>query len=168
MTLSYLLLLSPWQRLQQRTSWQFLLQIVLNQSTQMSKYIKMYYFNRILRLQVYFILFFAGARNQPLVQLQRKSLQLSTNSNYTSLSAVLTIARSQYEIGGFPYLLGQETNSSGQWKSPMLKMVWNFMKSMKEWCCILELAFCWANLERERFTAVRAKLKLSSTLFNYH
>ncbi|XP_076008221.1 protein FAM171A2 [Genypterus blacodes] len=54
-----------------------------------------------------------GARNQPLVQLQRKSLQLSTTSNYTALSAVLTTARSQDEIGGFPYLLGQETNSSG-------------------------------------------------------
>eukprot|EP00064_Thunnus_orientalis_P008544 superscaffoldBa00001024_g8567 len=57
--------------------------------------------------------FFAGARNQPLVQLQRKSLQLPSNSNYTALSAALTTARSQYEIGGFPFLLGQETNSSG-------------------------------------------------------
>uniref|UniRef100_A0A4W5K682 Family with sequence similarity 171 member A2 n=1 Tax=Hucho hucho TaxID=62062 RepID=A0A4W5K682_9TELE len=54
-----------------------------------------------------------GARNQPLVQLQRKSLQLPANSNYTALSAVLTTARSQYEIGGFPYLLGLETNSTG-------------------------------------------------------
>ncbi|KAJ7984410.1 hypothetical protein DPEC_G00354550 [Dallia pectoralis] len=54
-----------------------------------------------------------GARNQPLVQLQRKSLQLPAESNYTSLSAVLTTARSQYEIGGFPYLLGLETNSTG-------------------------------------------------------
>ncbi|XP_029953603.1 protein FAM171A2 [Salarias fasciatus] len=54
-----------------------------------------------------------GARNQPLVQLQRKSIQLPPNSNYTALSAALTTARSQYEIGGFPFLLGQETNSSG-------------------------------------------------------
>ncbi|XP_049915299.1 protein FAM171A2 isoform X1 [Epinephelus moara] len=54
-----------------------------------------------------------GARNQPLVQLQRKSLQLPSNSNYTALSAALTTARTQYEIGGFPFLLGQETNSSG-------------------------------------------------------
>ncbi|XP_034050283.1 protein FAM171A2 isoform X2 [Thalassophryne amazonica] len=54
-----------------------------------------------------------GAHNQPLVQLQRKSIHLSTNSNYTALSAALTTARSQYEIGGFPFLLGQETNSSG-------------------------------------------------------
>lgn len=56
---------------------------------------------------------FIGARNQPLVQLQRKSLQLPADSNYTALSAVLTTARSQYEIGGFPYLLGLETNSTG-------------------------------------------------------
>ncbi|XP_020506188.2 protein FAM171A2 isoform X1 [Labrus bergylta] len=54
-----------------------------------------------------------GARNQPLVQLQRKSLQLPSNSNYTALSAALTTARTQYEVGGFPFLLGQETNSSG-------------------------------------------------------
>lgn len=58
--------------------------------------------------------FRAGARNQPLVQLQRKSLQLPSNSNYTALSAVLTTARTQDEIGGFPFLLGQETNSSGR------------------------------------------------------
>lgn len=61
----------------------------------------------------FFICLFLGARNQPLVQLQRKTLQLPSNSNYTSLSAALTTARSQYEIGGFPFLLGQETNSSG-------------------------------------------------------
>ncbi|KAL3051868.1 protein FAM171A2 isoform X1 [Trematomus bernacchii] len=54
-----------------------------------------------------------GGRNQPLVQLQRKSLQLPSDSNYTALSATLTTARTQYEIGGFPFLLGQETNSSG-------------------------------------------------------
>lgn len=56
----------------------------------------------------------AGARNQPLVQLQRKSLQLQSSHNYTALSAALTTARTQYEIGGFPFLLGQETNSSGR------------------------------------------------------
>ncbi|XP_061563934.1 protein FAM171A2 isoform X1 [Cololabis saira] len=54
-----------------------------------------------------------GAPNQPLVQLQRKSIQLPSSSNYTALSAALTTARSQYEMGGFPFLLGQETNSSG-------------------------------------------------------
>lgn len=55
----------------------------------------------------------AGPRNQPLVQLQRKSLLLPPNSNYTALSATLTTARTQYEIGGFPFLLGQESNNSG-------------------------------------------------------
>ncbi|CAG03025.1 unnamed protein product, partial [Tetraodon nigroviridis] len=54
-----------------------------------------------------------GARNQPLVQLQRKSLLLPPNNNYTALSAALTTARTQYEMGGFPFLLGQESNSSG-------------------------------------------------------
>lgn len=47
------------------------------------------------------------------MQLQRKSLQLPSDSNYTALSATLTTARTQYEVGGFPFLLGQETNSSG-------------------------------------------------------
>lgn len=55
----------------------------------------------------------AGGRNQPLVQLQRRSLLLPPNNNYTALSAALTTARTQYEIGGFPFLLGQESNSSG-------------------------------------------------------
>lgn len=55
----------------------------------------------------------AGGRNQPLVQLQRMSLLLPPNNNYTALSAALTTARTQYEIGGFPFLLGQESNSSG-------------------------------------------------------
>ncbi|XP_068439591.1 protein FAM171A2 isoform X2 [Clinocottus analis] len=54
-----------------------------------------------------------GARSQPLVQLQRKSLQLPPGANGTALSATLTTARTQYEIGGFPFLLGQETNSTG-------------------------------------------------------
>lgn len=57
--------------------------------------------------------FSSGSQNQPLVQLQRKSLQLPPSSNYTALSASLTTARTQYEIGGFPFLLGLETNSSG-------------------------------------------------------
>lgn len=59
------------------------------------------------------VVFSSGSQNQPLVQLQRKSLQLPPSSNYTALSASLTTARTQYEIGGFPFLLGLETNSSG-------------------------------------------------------
>ncbi|XP_068610797.1 protein FAM171A2 [Brachionichthys hirsutus] len=54
-----------------------------------------------------------GARNQPLVQLQRKSFQPQSNPNYTALSATLTTARTRYEIGGFPFLLGQESNGTG-------------------------------------------------------
>ncbi|KAG9350178.1 hypothetical protein JZ751_026531 [Albula glossodonta] len=55
-----------------------------------------------------------GARNQPCVQFQRKAVHLPQNSSYLELSAMLTAAKTQYEIGGFPYLLGQETNSSGE------------------------------------------------------
>lgn len=77
----------------------------------------------------FFLLFCTGARNQPLVQLQRKSIQLSSSSNYTALSAALTTARTQYEIGGFPFLLGQETNSSG--RCPSQKMSWkHFTESL--------------------------------------
>nr|XP_057923167.1 protein FAM171A2 isoform X2 [Doryrhamphus excisus] len=54
-----------------------------------------------------------GGAKQPLVQLQRKSLQLPPDSNDTMLSASLTTARSHFEVGGFPFLLGRETNASG-------------------------------------------------------
>ncbi|KAG5854949.1 hypothetical protein ANANG_G00043500 [Anguilla anguilla] len=54
-----------------------------------------------------------GARNQPLVQFPRKAVHLPENSSYPELSAVLTAAKTQYEIGGFPYLLGQEINATG-------------------------------------------------------
>ncbi|KAM6951428.1 protein FAM171A2 [Aplochiton taeniatus] len=57
-----------------------------------------------------------GAQNQPFVQLQRKSLKLPASSNLTALSATLTSARTQGEIEGFPYLLGQDINSSGSRK----------------------------------------------------
>ncbi|XP_061081223.1 protein FAM171A2-like [Conger conger] len=55
-----------------------------------------------------------GSRHQPWVQFQRKAIGLTLNSTYTELSAMLTAAKSQYEIGGFPYPLGHEsTNSTG-------------------------------------------------------
>ncbi|MGH0157143.1 UNVERIFIED_CONTAM: hypothetical protein FKN15_043800 [Acipenser sinensis] len=54
-----------------------------------------------------------GVRNQPWVQFQRKAVRLPPNSTYTELSAVLTAAKSEYEIGGFPYLIGLESNGTG-------------------------------------------------------
>ncbi|KAL4630890.1 protein FAM171A2-like [Arapaima gigas] len=54
-----------------------------------------------------------GARNQPVVQLQRKAVHLPPGSSYTELWGVLTAARNQYEMGGFPYMLGLESNATG-------------------------------------------------------
>lgn len=123
MTLCYLPLLSPWQQLQHFV-------VVSNRSLLLIsvRHWHTYTFFKTREVFVgftdpggvtecFFLFFFSGARNQPLVQLQRKSLQLPTNSNYTALSAALTTARTQYEIGGFPFLLGQETNSSGRCRS---------------------------------------------------
>lgn len=130
MTLCYLPLLSPWQQLQHF--------VVVSTKTAQSQppphlcetltYLHLFQdawgvcrVHRPRRCDWMFFFvrffFFSGARNQPLVQLQRKSLQLPSNSNYTALSAALTTARTQYEIGGFPFLLGQETNSSGRCRS---------------------------------------------------
>ncbi|XP_012672205.2 protein FAM171A2 [Clupea harengus] len=54
-----------------------------------------------------------GAKNQPWVQLQRRAIQAGLNTSDLALSAVLTAARSQYELGGFPYPLGLENNATG-------------------------------------------------------
>ncbi|XP_028843724.1 protein FAM171A2 [Denticeps clupeoides] len=54
-----------------------------------------------------------GAKNQPWVQIQRKGFRLGLNESDLALSAMLTSSRSQYEIGGFPYPLGLENNSTG-------------------------------------------------------
>uniref|UniRef100_A0AAZ3PCN8 Protein FAM171A2 n=1 Tax=Oncorhynchus tshawytscha TaxID=74940 RepID=A0AAZ3PCN8_ONCTS len=54
-----------------------------------------------------------GVKNQPWIQLQRKAVALALNSTNPELSAVLTSAQSQYEIGGFPYPLGLESNATG-------------------------------------------------------
>uniref|UniRef100_A0A8C8BTD8 Uncharacterized protein n=1 Tax=Oncorhynchus tshawytscha TaxID=74940 RepID=A0A8C8BTD8_ONCTS len=54
-----------------------------------------------------------GVKNQPWIQLQRKAVTLALNSTSPELSAVLTSAQSQYEIGGFPYPLGLESNATG-------------------------------------------------------
>ncbi|XP_041941515.1 protein FAM171A2 isoform X1 [Alosa sapidissima] len=52
-----------------------------------------------------------GVRNQPRVQLQRRSLTL--NSSYADVSAVLTTTMAHDELASFPYLLGVEVNSTG-------------------------------------------------------
>ncbi|KAF4092884.1 hypothetical protein AMELA_G00026330 [Ameiurus melas] len=54
-----------------------------------------------------------GSRSHPWVQLQRKAIGPTVNSSQVSLSAMLTSTRSQYELGGFPYPLGLENNSTG-------------------------------------------------------
>uniref|UniRef100_A0A4W4F2B6 Protein FAM171A2 n=1 Tax=Electrophorus electricus TaxID=8005 RepID=A0A4W4F2B6_ELEEL len=54
-----------------------------------------------------------GSKNQPWVQIQRRALRPVLNTSHISLSAMLTSTRSQYELGGFPYPLGLEHNSTG-------------------------------------------------------
>lgn len=54
-----------------------------------------------------------GSRRQPWVQLQRKAIQPPLNNSQITLSAMLTSSRSQYELGGFPYPLAMEINSTG-------------------------------------------------------
>uniref|UniRef100_W5L720 Family with sequence similarity 171 member A2 n=1 Tax=Astyanax mexicanus TaxID=7994 RepID=W5L720_ASTMX len=54
-----------------------------------------------------------GSRSQPWVQLQRKAIRPALNTSHITLSAMLTSTRSQYELGGFPYPLGLEVNSTG-------------------------------------------------------
>ncbi|KAI4876651.1 hypothetical protein NFI96_014737, partial [Prochilodus magdalenae] len=53
------------------------------------------------------------SRSQPWVQLQRKAIHPAINTSHIALSAMLTSTRSQYELGGFPYPLGLEVNSTG-------------------------------------------------------
>ncbi|KAK2916099.1 hypothetical protein Q8A67_000473 [Cirrhinus molitorella] len=54
-----------------------------------------------------------GSRRQPWVQLQRKAIRPPLNTSQITLSAMLTSSRSQYELGGFPYPLALENNSTG-------------------------------------------------------
>ena len=53
-----------------------------------------------------------GVRNQPRLQLQRRSVPL--NSSYAEVSAVLTTTMAHDELASFPYLLGLELNSTGE------------------------------------------------------
>ncbi|XP_060749209.1 protein FAM171A2 [Tachysurus vachellii] len=54
-----------------------------------------------------------GSKNHPWVQLQRKAIGPTVNASQVTLSAMLTSTRSQYELGGFPYPIGLENNSTG-------------------------------------------------------
>ncbi|XP_077357931.1 protein FAM171A2 [Festucalex cinctus] len=54
-----------------------------------------------------------GGAQRAVVQLPRKSLRLPADSDGTTLAASLTAARTQDEMGGFPFLLGRDTNGSG-------------------------------------------------------
>lgn len=54
-----------------------------------------------------------GSRRQPWVQLQRKAIRPPLNTSQIALTALLTSSRSQYELGGFPYPLALENNSTG-------------------------------------------------------
>ncbi|XP_051995167.1 protein FAM171A2 isoform X1 [Xyrauchen texanus] len=54
-----------------------------------------------------------GSRRHPWVQLQRRAIQPTLNTSQITLSAMLTSTRSQYELGGFPYPLALENNSTG-------------------------------------------------------
>ncbi|XP_016135173.1 protein FAM171A2 isoform X2 [Sinocyclocheilus grahami] len=53
------------------------------------------------------------SRRQPWVQLQRRAIRPPLNTTQITLSAMLTSSRSQYELGGFPYPLALENNSTG-------------------------------------------------------
>lgn len=61
-----------------------------------------------------------GSRSHPWVQLQRKAIGPTVNASHVTLSAMLTSTRSQYELGGFPYPLGLESNNTGDFKKILL------------------------------------------------
>ncbi|XP_053779027.1 protein FAM171A1 [Desmodus rotundus] len=56
---------------------------------------------------------FQGARPQPRVHFQRRSLRLPENTSYSDLTAFLTAAGSPSEVDNFPYLRGLDGNGTG-------------------------------------------------------
>lgn len=61
-----------------------------------------------------------GSRSHPWVQVQRKAIGPTVNVSQVTLLAMLTSTRSQYELGGFPYPIGLENNSTGDFKKILL------------------------------------------------
>ncbi|NXN27050.1 F1711 protein, partial [Nycticryphes semicollaris] len=56
---------------------------------------------------------FQGARTQPQVHFQRRSVKLPENTSYSDLTAYLTEASSPWEVDSFPYLQGLDGNGTG-------------------------------------------------------
>ncbi|KAH1178201.1 hypothetical protein KIL84_011903 [Mauremys mutica] len=56
---------------------------------------------------------FQGARIQPRVHFQRRTLKLPENTSYSDLTAFLTAASSPWEVDSFPYLQGLDGNGTG-------------------------------------------------------
>ncbi|OXB67678.1 hypothetical protein ASZ78_015210 [Callipepla squamata] len=55
---------------------------------------------------------FQGARTQPQVHFQRRSVKLPENTSYSDLTAYLTAASSPWEVDSFPYLQGLDGNGT--------------------------------------------------------
>ncbi|XP_053521792.1 protein FAM171A1 isoform X3 [Artibeus jamaicensis] len=66
---------------------------------------------------------FQGARPQPRVHFQRRSLRLPENTSYSDLTAFLTAASSPSEVDSFPYLRGLDGNGTGTWLKSGLGLV---------------------------------------------
>ncbi|OPJ81780.1 protein FAM171A1 [Patagioenas fasciata monilis] len=56
---------------------------------------------------------FQGARTQPQVHFQRRSVKLPENTSYSDLTAYLTATSSPWEVDSFPYLQGLDGNGTG-------------------------------------------------------
>ncbi|XP_065522545.1 protein FAM171A1 isoform X3 [Lathamus discolor] len=66
---------------------------------------------------------FQGARTQPQVHFQRRSVKLPENTSYSDLTAYLTAASSPWEVDSFPYLQGLDGNGTGTWLKSSLGLV---------------------------------------------
>lgn len=64
-------------------------------------------------LDIKSLLIFLGARTQPQVHFQRRSVKLPENTSYSDLTAYLTAASSPWEVDSFPYLQGLDGNGTG-------------------------------------------------------